>query len=219
MPTQQSPLDAIRKHRLVPLVEIRDASTAAELAATFVAAGLPVLEVGLRTEVAIEALRNAAVNKGSLTLAAGTVTSPEQVQLAVDAGADLIVSPGLNSLVIEYCLKKGVPIVPGICTPTEIETARNYGLKTLKFFPAEAYGGVRTLRALGEAYRGFGFVPTGGVNLQNLPDYLKLPTVVACGGSWMAPADTIQGRKFDWIAQAIKQAVACVKELSQAKIS
>jgi 2-dehydro-3-deoxyphosphogluconate aldolase/(4S)-4-hydroxy-2-oxoglutarate aldolase len=219
MPAQQSPLDAIRKHRLVPLVEIRDASTAAELAATFVAAGLPVLEVGLRTEVAIEALRNAAVHKGSLTLAAGTVTSPEQVQLAVDAGADLIVSPGLNSLVIEYCLKKDVPIVPGICTPTEIETARNYGLKTLKFFPAEAYGGVRTLRALGEAYRGFGFVPTGGVNLQNLPDYLKLPTVVACGGSWMAPADAIQGRKFDWIAQAIKQAVACVEELSQAKIS
>src|SRR5271165_2033673 len=177
MATQPAPLEAIRKHRLVTLVEIRDAGIAAELAATFVSAGLPILEIGLRTEFAMEALRNAGLSKGALTLAAGTVTSPEQVKAAVDAGADLIVSPGLNSLVIECCLKMGVPIVPGICTPTEIETARNYGLKTLKFFPAEAYGGVRTLRAVSEAYRAFSFVPTGGINLQNLGDYLKLPTV------------------------------------------
>ena len=208
-----TPLEAIRTHRLVPLVEIRDASTAGELAATFVAAGLPILEVGLRTEVAIEALRNAAAHKGSLTLAAGTVTSPEQVKLAMDAGADLIVSPGLNSLVIEYCIKNDIPIVPGVCTPTEIETARNYGLRTLKFFPAEAYGGVRTLRALGDVYKGFGFVPTGGINLQNLNDYMKLPTVVACGGSWMAPADTIQARKFDVIAEAVRQSVSLVKAM------
>jgi 2-dehydro-3-deoxyphosphogluconate aldolase/(4S)-4-hydroxy-2-oxoglutarate aldolase len=203
-------LDALRKARLLPLVEIRDASIAAELGATFVAAGLPILEIGLRTEAAIAALRSAAVHKGKLTLAAGTVTSREQVQLALDAGADLIVSPGLNPVVVEYCLKKDVPIVPGICTPTEIETARNFGLTTLKFFPAEAYGGVRTLRAFGEVYRGFGFVPTGGLNLQNLGEYLKLPAVVACGGSWMAPAQTIQNRDFDAIARAVKEAVACV---------
>jgi 2-dehydro-3-deoxyphosphogluconate aldolase/(4S)-4-hydroxy-2-oxoglutarate aldolase len=203
-------LDVLRKARLLPLVEIRDASVAADLAATLADAGLPLLEIGLRTEGAIAALRSAAGHKGRMTLAAGTVTSPEQVKLAIDAGADFILSPGLNAKVIETCLERHVPIVPGVCTPTEVETARNYGLTTLKFFPAEAYGGIRTLRALGEVYRGFGFVPTGGLNLQNLSDYLKLPIVVACGGSWMAPADMIQNRKFDAIAQIVKQSLACV---------
>jgi 2-dehydro-3-deoxyphosphogluconate aldolase/(4S)-4-hydroxy-2-oxoglutarate aldolase len=210
MPTKKSPLDSLRAHRLMPLVEIRDASTAPELAATFVRAGLPILEIGLRTDAAIGALRGAAREKGDLLLAAGTVASAEQVRLAVDAGADLIVTPGVNALVIEYCLKNSIPIVPGVCTPTEIETARNYGLTTLKFFPAEAFGGVRTLRALGEAYRGVAFVPTGGINLQNLGEYLKLPTVVACGGSWMASAETIQCGRFDLVLQAVQQAIACV---------
>ena len=210
---KRSPLDVLRAHRLMPLVEIRDASTAPELAATFVRAGLPILEIGFRTDAAIAALRGVARDKGDLLLAAGTIASPEQARLAFDAGADLIVTPGLNPLVIEYCLENEMPIVPGVCTPTEIETARNYGLTTLKFFPAEAFGGVRTLRALGEAYRGVAFVPTGGINLQNLVEYLKLPVVVACGGSWMASADTIQNRRFDLVAHAIGQSIACVSGL------
>jgi 2-dehydro-3-deoxyphosphogluconate aldolase/(4S)-4-hydroxy-2-oxoglutarate aldolase len=160
------------------------------------------------------ALRGAAREKGDLLLAAGTVASPEQARLAVDAGADLIVTPGVNPLVIEYCLNNAIPIVPGVCTPTEIEIARNYGLTTLKFFPAEAFGGVRTLRALGEAYRGIAFVPTGGINMQNLGEYLKLPVVVACGGSWMASAETIQSGRFDLVVQAVHQAIACVSGAS-----
>ena len=208
------PLEAIVKHRLVPLVEIRDPATAADLATTFIEAGLPILEVGLRTPVAIEAIRNAAKSKGPLALAAGTVTTVDQATQAVDAGANLIISPGINTLVVEHCLKKGVPVVPGVCTPTEIETARNYGLTTLKFFPAEAYGGVKTLKALGDVYRTFRFVPTGGVNLQNLTDYLKLPTVAACGGSWLAPADLIQNRKLDTIAQNIRDSVKLVGGLA-----
>ena len=214
MPTKKSPVDILRAHRLMPLVEIRDASAAPELAATFVRAGLPILEIGLRTDAAMAALRGAAREKGDLLLAAGTVASPEQARLAVDAGADLVVTPGVNPLVIEYCLNNAIPIVPGVCTPTEIEIARNYGLTTLKFFPAEAFGGVRTLRALGEAYRGIAFVPTGGINMQNLGEYLKLSVVVACGGSWMASAETIQSGRFDLVVQAVHQAIACVSGAS-----
>jgi 2-dehydro-3-deoxyphosphogluconate aldolase / (4S)-4-hydroxy-2-oxoglutarate aldolase len=206
-----SPFEAVRHHRLVPVVAIRDADAAPDLAAALVAGGLPILEVTLRTEAAAAALASVAAVKGELTLAAGTVTSAEQVKLAVDCGAELIVSPGLNTNVIEYCLKHDIPVLPGICTPTEIETARNYGLRTLKFFPAEAYGGVRTLRALSDVYGGFAFVPTGGINLQSVGDYLKLPTVIACGGSWMAPTDLINERRWDAITKLAEESVAVVR--------
>jgi len=150
-----------------------------------------------------------------VTLMAGTVTTPEQAKIAVDSGAELIISPGLNTRVVEWCLKQDVPVVPGVCTPTEIETARNYGLKYLKFFPAEAYGGVKTLKALQDVYGAFSFMPTGGINPQNLADYLKLPIVVACGGSWMAPGDLINQRKFESIQALVKEAVATVASLSR----
>jgi len=208
-----SPFEVLRVHRLVPVVEIRDASTVPDLVDALRTAGLPILEITMRTEAAVAALRQAAAVKKDLTLAAGTVTSPEQVQAVVDAGAELVVSPGLNPRVVEYCLKNNIPVLPGVCTPTEIETARNYGLKTLKFFPAEAYGGARTLRALNEVYRGFGFVPTGGLNLQNLPDYLKLASVAACGGAWLAPADAVAQRKFDVIIKLVKDSIALVASL------
>jgi 2-dehydro-3-deoxyphosphogluconate aldolase/(4S)-4-hydroxy-2-oxoglutarate aldolase len=210
----KSPLEVVRSHRLVPVVEIRDAATAADLVGALVAGGLPVLEITMRTEAAVEALRRASQAKGTLMLAAGTVVSQEQARAAVDAGAELIVSPGINALVVEYCLKNGIPVLPGVCTPTEIETARNYGLKTLKFFPAEAYGGARTVRALGDVYRDFRFVPTGGINLKNVGDYLKLSSVIACGGSWMAPADAIEARQFDAISKAVAEAVGVVRGLS-----
>jgi 2-dehydro-3-deoxyphosphogluconate aldolase/(4S)-4-hydroxy-2-oxoglutarate aldolase len=185
------------------------------LAQALVAGGLPLIEITLRTEAAPAALKRASAVSG-LAIAAGTVTTPDQVKLAVDAGARMIISPGLNTRVVEYCLAQNIPVVPGVCTPTEIETARNYGLKTLKFFPAEAYGGVKTLKALGEVYKDFNFVPTGGVNLQNLGDYLKLPTVMACGGSWMVPAAAIDARRFDEIEGLVRDAVRLVKSLGAA---
>ena len=212
-----SPIEVCRQHKLVPVIAIRDADAAPELAAALVAGGLPVIEITMRTEAAPAAMSKiAASNKGKLTLMAGTVTTPEQVNLAVDSGAELIISPGLNTRVIEHCLKHDIPVLPGVCTPTEIETARNYGLKYLKFFPAEAYGGVKTLKALADVYGAFGFVPTGGINAQNLGDYLKLPIVVACGGSWMAPADLINQRKFAEIEKLAAEAVAAVKALAPA---
>jgi len=160
----------------------------------------------------LAALKRAAAVK-DLLVAAGTVTTPDQVKLAVDCGAKLIISPGLNTRVVEHCLANDLPCLPGVCTPTEIETARNYDLKALKFFPAEAYGGVKTLKALGEVYKDFKFVPTGGVNLQNLGDYLKLPIVMACGGSWMVPAAAIDARRFDEIEGLVRDAVRFVKSL------
>jgi 2-dehydro-3-deoxyphosphogluconate aldolase / (4S)-4-hydroxy-2-oxoglutarate aldolase len=212
---ETTPLAALRAHRLVPVVAIRDAEAATGLAEALVAGGLPLIEITLRTEAAPAALKRASAVRG-LAIAAGTVTTPDQVKLALDCGARLIISPGLNTRVVEYCMEQNVPVVPGVCTPTEIETARNYGLKTLKFFPAEAYGGVKTLKALGEVYKDFSFVPTGGVSLQNLGDYLKLPIVMACGGSWMVPAAAIDARRFDEIEGLVREAVRLVKSLGAA---
>jgi 2-dehydro-3-deoxyphosphogluconate aldolase/(4S)-4-hydroxy-2-oxoglutarate aldolase len=210
-----TPADSVavlRADRLIPVVAIKDADGALGLAEALVEGGLPLIEITLRTEAAPEALKRASTVKG-LTIAAGTVTTPDQVKLAVDCGATMIVSPGLNTRVVEYCLANNLPCVPGVCTPTEVETARNLGLKTLKFFPAEAYGGVKTLKAFNDVYKDFRFVPTGGVNLQNLGDYLKLPIVLACGGSWMVPADAIDQRRFADIRKLVADAVALVKTL------
>jgi 2-dehydro-3-deoxyphosphogluconate aldolase / (4S)-4-hydroxy-2-oxoglutarate aldolase len=209
------PIEVCRQHKLVPVIAIKDADSAAELAAALASGGLPVVEITMRTEAAPAAMSRIAASTAKVTLLAGTVTTPDQVKLAVDSGAEMIISPGLNTRVVEHCLKHDIPVLPGVCTPTEIETARNYGLKYLKFFPAEAYGGVKTLKALADVYSAFGFMPTGGINAQNLGDYLKLPIVVACGGSWMAPADLINQRKFDDIAALAAQAVTAVKALTQ----
>jgi 2-dehydro-3-deoxyphosphogluconate aldolase/(4S)-4-hydroxy-2-oxoglutarate aldolase len=209
-----SPIEVCRQHKLVPVIAIKDADSAAELGAALASGGLPVIEITMRTEAAPAAMSKI-VAQGKLTLLAGTVTTPEQVNIAVDSGAQMIISPGLNTRVVEHCLKHNIPVLPGVCTPTEIETARNYGLKYLKFFPAEAYGGVKTLKALQDVYSAFGFMPTGGINAQNLGDYLKLPIVVACGGSWMAPSNLINERKFGEIEKLAKEAVATVASVAR----
>jgi 2-dehydro-3-deoxyphosphogluconate aldolase/(4S)-4-hydroxy-2-oxoglutarate aldolase len=209
------PIEVCRQHKLVPVIAIKDADAAPDLAAALASGGLPVIEITMRTEAAPAAMRKIANGSAKVTLLAGTVTTPEQVNIAVDSGAQMVISPGLNTRVVEHCLKHDIPVLPGVCTPTEIETARNFGLKYLKFFPAEAYGGVKTLKALADVYSAFGFMPTGGINAQNLGDYLKLPIVLACGGSWMAPADLISQRKFAEIEQLVKQAVTAVADLGR----
>lgn len=218
MDTAQNPFDVIRTHRLVPVIAIRDAESAVDLASALTEGGLPVIEVTMRTEAAPSAMRKIAA-KSSITLVAGTVVTPEQVDLAVDCGATLIVSPGLNTRVVEHCQKHNIPVLPGVCTPTEVETARNYGLKHLKFFPAEAYGGARTLKALADVYGNFSFMPTGGINLQNLNDYLRLPIVMGCGGSWMASADLISQRNFKSIVELVRDAVVAVSGMKTAPLS
>ena len=142
-----------------------------------------------------------------MAVGAGTVLTTDQVDRAVGAGAKFIVSPGLNPTVVEYCQKKGVPVTPGVATPSDVERALGLGLEVVKFFPAEAAGGVPFLRALGAPYKDLCFIPTGGIDEKNLLSYLRLPSVLACGGSWMVKQDLIANKQFDTIRQLTTAAV------------
>ena len=203
-------LERIRRLRIVPVIVIDDAAHASALAGALAAGGLPVAEITFRTSAAAEAIRRIAGENPDVLAGAGTVLTPQQAREAVDAGAKFIVSPGFGPRVVEWCLEHGVPVFPGVCTPSEVETALARGLSTLKFFPAEQAGGVPFLKAIGAPYGMVQFIPTGGVNATNLGSYLALKNVVACGGSWMAPAEWIRAGDFARIREETKKAVAAV---------
>src|SRR6478609_7591890 len=181
-------LARLASHLLVPVVVIDDASTADSLGDALVAGGLPVAEVTFRTAAGLESLRRLA-GRGDLLVGAGTVLTPTQVDQAVAAGAEYIVSPGLSRAVVERCLEHGVLPLPGAVTATEIQAALELGLTTVKFFPAESSGGAAAVRALAAPFGGVTFMPTGGIGPANLGEYLALPAVRAVGGSWMVPRD------------------------------
>lgn len=197
--------------KIVPIIVIDDADDAEPLARAIRDGGLPCAEVTFRTAAAAEALRGIADGFPDLLVGAGTVLRPVQVDAARDAGARFIVTPGLNPRVVERCQELGVPIFPGVCTPTDIETAMGLGLDTLKLFPAEPMGGMAYLEAISGPYRGVRFIPTGGVNAANLAAWLALPQVVACGGSWLARADRIRAGDFDHIRRQVEEAVAIAR--------
>jgi 2-dehydro-3-deoxyphosphogluconate aldolase / (4S)-4-hydroxy-2-oxoglutarate aldolase len=203
-------LDNTSKPRIIPVLALEDPDQAVELGQTLIDNGLPCAEVVFRTQAAAEVVRKLATFE-NLLLGAGTVLSIEQVKEAMDAGAKFIVAPGFNPQVVEYCLKIGAPVIPGVCTPSEIETALGYGLEILKFFPAQSFGGVQTLKALGGPYPKVKFVPTGGINAKNLREYLSLPNVLACGGSWMVAKQLIAAKRYDEIARLTKEAVNLCK--------
>ena len=148
-----------------------------------------------------------------MLVGAGTVLTHEQLDRALDAGCQFIVSPGFNPKVTEYVLKKGVPMTPGVCTPTEIEAAMSLGLDVLKFFPAEPSGGLKMIKALCAPYVGLNFMPTGGINANNVRDYLKYDKIVACGGSWMVNGGLVKEGKFDEIEKLVREAADIVKEI------
>lgn len=197
---------------VVPVVKIDHAKDALELGRALLEAGLPCAEITFRTLAAEEAIRLMSSNLPDIILGAGTVLSVDQAEKAVSAGAQFIVSPGFNPTVVDWCLEKNIPITPGVATPTEIEMAINKGLEILKFFPAEALGGVKTLKALAAPYWGVRFIPTGGISAENLPDYLQLPFVHACGGSWLVKSKLISEAEFDKITDLAKNARALVLE-------
>jgi 2-dehydro-3-deoxyphosphogluconate aldolase / (4S)-4-hydroxy-2-oxoglutarate aldolase len=220
MTTTQSPptnapsvLGAIRVMKLVPVIVIDSAADAVPLAAALSDGGLPCAEVTFRTPNAAEAITRIASKFPDMLVGAGTVLTPQQAARALDAGARFIVAPGFNPAVVDYCQERGVPVFPGVCTPTEIEMALMKDLSVLKFFPAEAAGGLAFLKAVAAPYVGVEFMPTGGINLGNLPSYLGFKRVVACGGSWMAPTEWIAGGQFDRIRAETERAVALVREL------
>jgi 2-dehydro-3-deoxyphosphogluconate aldolase/(4S)-4-hydroxy-2-oxoglutarate aldolase len=205
-------LERIGELGLVPVVKIGRAERAVQLGEAVLAGGLPCVEITFRTEAAEEAIRSIVTAFPDAIVGAGTVLSVDQAQRALDAGAQFIVAPGFSPKVVEWCLVHEVPITPGVATPTEIEMALDKGLNVLKFFPAKLLGGMAMLKAFAGPYGGVKFIPTGGVNAQNLADYLALPTVHACAGSWLAPARLIAAEAFTEITRRVQEAVAIVRQ-------
>lgn len=200
-------LDKLSLAGLVPVIKVDQAQDAVPLCKALAEGGLPVAEITFRTAAAEEAIRLVHEALPEVLLGAGTVLSCEQADRAMAAGAGYIVSPGFNPTVVQHCLDKGYPVLPGISSPSEIEQALSLGVKTVKFFPAEALGGVGMIKALAAPYGELRFVPTGGINEGNLVDYLALPQVVACGGSWMVPSAAIKQGDWARITELTRKAV------------
>ena len=206
-------LERLGKIGIVPVLVLEDAKDAYNLGRALMEGGLPCAEVTFRTEAAEESIRILSRTYPEMLLGAGTVLTIEQVDRAVKAGASFIVSPGTNPEVVEYCVKKNIPIVPGTCTPSNVETCLEYGLELVKFFPAEPCGGLDFIKAIAAPYTGVKFMPTGGINAGNVKEYLKYDRILACGGSWMVKKDLIKAGDFDTIKELTQEAAAIVKEI------
>lgn len=198
---------------IVPVVVLNDVKNAVPLAQSLINGGLPCAEVTFRTEAAQQSIAEISKNFPQMFVGAGTVLTTEQVDRAVDAGARFIVSPGFNPKVVEYCIKKGYPVTPGIMTPTELEMALEFGLDVVKFFPAENVGGLKMIKAMAAPYTKMKFMPTGGINPQNVREYLQCDKILACGGSWMVKGDLINSGNFAEIEKLTKEASQIVKEI------
>ena len=203
--------DRLRLSGVLPVVEIDDPGHAVALAHALEAGGLPIIEVTFRTEAAAESLRRIAREAPGVFLVAGTVTSTHQADVALDAGVDLLVAPGLNRAVVEHALRIGLPMLPGVCTPSEVEAAMSLGLTAVKVFPIEPIGGLRYLKALAAPYTSMTWNPTGGITTETLPGYLAVASVLSCGGSWIAPRADIAAGRFEEIAARAAAAVEIVR--------
>ena len=192
---------------LIPVIKIENPDDALPLAKALIDGGLPAAEITFRTKCAAEAIKNITDAYPEMLVGAGTVLTTEQVDAAIAAGSKFIVSPGLNPKVTAYCLSKGVPMLPGCSNPSDIEAALELGLTTVKFFPAEAAGGLKMLKAMAAPYGQVTFMPTGGINAENLLEYLKFNKIVACGGSFMVKDELIKEKKWDEITALTKNAV------------
>ena len=192
---------------LIPVIKIENADDAVPLAKALIDGGLPAAEITFRTKCAAEAIKNITEAFPEMLVGAGTVLTTEQVDAAIAAGSKFLVSPGLNPKVTSYCLSKGVPMLPGCSNPSDVEAAIELGLTTVKFFPAEAAGGLKMLKAMAAPYGNLTFMPTGGINADNLLDYLKFNKIIACGGSFMVADQLDKEKKWDEITALTKNAV------------
>ena len=197
---------------LVPVVAIDRSEDAAALGDALTAGGLPCAEITFRTAAAADAIAAMSKHDPNMLVGAGTVLNVEQAKRAIDSGAKFIVSPGFSAKVVAYCQQQNVPITPGIATPTELTAAIDAGLSVVKFFPAEAIGGLKLLKALSAPFGGVKFIPTGGIDAENIQAYLKHPAVLACGGSWIVKSDLIRGGQFDEITRLTTEAMQRVRE-------
>ncbi|BDF04304.1 bifunctional 4-hydroxy-2-oxoglutarate aldolase/2-dehydro-3-deoxy-phosphogluconate aldolase [[Clostridium] hylemonae] len=205
-------MEQIRHHRLVPVIKLDEASDAAPLAEALCEGGLPVAEITFRTEAAKDAIRLMTRQNPQMLVGAGSLTNAGQAEQAVDAGASFLVSAGFSRQVTEFALDNNIPVFPGICTPTELMLLVEYGLPVAKFFPAEQYGGLKTIKALSAPFPNMSFMPTGGIGPENITDYLAFSKIIACGGSWMVKDSMIRGHEFDKIRALTKEAVGLVQK-------
>ena len=201
-------LEEISKIGIVPVIALDSAEDAAPLAKALCDGGLPCAEVTFRTAAAEESIRIMSEQFPDMLVGAGTVLTTEQVDRAVNAGAKFIISPGLNPKVVSYCVEKGIPVTPGCSNPSDIETAIELGLEVVKFFPAEAAGGLAMIKAMSAPYTNMKFMPTGGINAKNLNSYLSFSKIIACGGSWMVSKDLVAAKDWAGITALTREAVS-----------
>ena len=201
-------ISTLRKSPIVPLVQSNDPEVALETARALMLGGINVIEVVLRTTEALASLQKIAKELPLVTVGAGTVLNANQAEKAIDHGAKFIVSPGLNENVVSVSVANNMPVLPGVATATELQKAWNMGLRTVKFFPAGLAGGPKMLKALSSVFKDMEFMPTGGVNAATLANYLSVPAVLACGGSWLTPNDAIALRDFETITTLAKEALS-----------
>jgi len=204
-------LEELKKIGIIPVIKIDDAAKAVPLAKALIAGSIPCAEVTFRTAQGEEAMRriNSELCSGGvpkILLGAGTVLTVEQVDKAISAGAKFIVSPGFNPKVVSHCIEKGIPVTPGCSNPSDIEQALEMGLDVVKFFPAEQTGGLEYIKAIAAPYTSLQFIPTGGINAQNVAKYIAYEKILACGGSWMVSADLINAGEFDKITSLCREA-------------
>jgi 2-dehydro-3-deoxyphosphogluconate aldolase/(4S)-4-hydroxy-2-oxoglutarate aldolase len=205
-------ISALSGIKVVPVIAINDVNKAVPLAQALAAGGLPCAEITFRTTEGEEAIRRIASEAPDVLVGAGTVLAVEQVDRAKAAGARFAVSPGFNPRVVDHCIDIGLPVFPGCSTPSDMEQAIERGLNVVKFFPAEATGGLAYLKAIASPYSMLRFIPTGGISPGNLAQYLAFPRVLACGGSWMVKADLIDAGRFDDITKLCEEAVKIAKQ-------
>ena len=201
-------LERLARAGVVPVVVLDDAKDAVPTANAMVAGGIDVMEITFRTAAAPDAIEAVAKNCPDMLVGAGTILNLEQCKLAVEKGAKFIVSPGFDAQVVAWCIENGIAVTPGCVTPTEITAAVNMGLKVVKFFPANVYGGLNAMKNLSAPFVGVKFMPTGGVNAQNLREYIDAPFIHAVGGSWVCPKADIAAGNFEKITQLCAQARA-----------
>ena len=206
-------LQRIGELGVVPVIAIENAADAPKLGQALLDGGLPCAEITFRTAAAAEAIKLMTAECPDVLVGAGTVMTVDQAKRASEAGAKFIVTPGFDEDVVAWCIEHDMPVTPGVVTPTEINMALKKGLNVVKFFPAEASGGVKTLKAIAAPYQGIKFIPTGGITAGNLADYLSLKSVLACGGSWMVTKDLISAGRFDQISAMSAEAVAVVRKI------
>lgn len=208
-------LEQFQKDKIVPVVVIEDASKAQPLAKALLDGGLSCAEVTFRTAAAADAIREMTDAYPEMVVGAGTVLTVEQVDQAVAAGAKFIVSPGFDEEIVDYCLERRIPVLPGCVTASEVAKAVKHGLRTIKFFPAQQAGGIAVIQALSAPYPMVQFMPTGGISQQNMESYLSKKCVLCCGGSWMVKKDLIEQEKFDTIRQMTEEAVELAKNIKK----